>query len=344
MARIIKKASFAMLLVTCVAVPVVISACSSAGETAAGADEPSASSIGLELQVGTGLTLAEVSYTISGSAGFTKSGALDVSNSTVISGVISGLPVGAGYTVSLSGTTSDGSTTCAGSASFSVTAHETTLVSVHLVCHEAPSNGSVAVDGTLNVCPIADGIMATPAEVLVGGTLALSALAHDPDNGPSPLSYQWSASSGTFSDATVLAPTFTCTTAGTATITVLVSDGDANASCADQASVTVQCTPTASDVQAILNANCISCHSGAAPPRGLTLVDVRAVVGTAAVECTQKLRIVSGDSAHSFLVDKLLGAAQDGGCFSGKQMPLGKAPLAASDISLITSWINAGTP
>ncbi|HEY1537711.1 MAG TPA: hypothetical protein VGF76_27010 [Polyangiaceae bacterium] len=39
-----------------------------------------------------------------------------------------------------------------------------------------------------------------------------------------------------------------------------------------------------------------------------------------------------------------LGAAQDGGCFSGKQMPLGKAPLSASDISLTTSWINAGTP
>ncbi len=101
--------------------------------------------------------------------------------------------------------------------------------------------------------------------------------------------------------------------------------------------MTVQCTPTANDVQAILNANCTSCHSSAAAPRGLTLVDVRTVVGTAAVECTQKLRIVSGDSVHSYLVDKLLGAAQDGGCFSGKQM-------LASDISLITSWINAATP
>jgi hypothetical protein len=58
----------------------------------------------------------------------------------------------------------------------------------------------------------------------------------------------------------------------------------------------------------------------------------------------QKLRIVSGDSVQSYLVDKLLGAAQDGGCFSGKQMPLGKAPLSASDISLIASWSNAGTP
>ncbi len=137
MARIMKKACFAALLAACVSVPLAISGCSSVGENATGADEQSASSIGLELQVGAGLTLAEVSYTIVGAGGFTKSGTLDVSNSTVISGVISGLPVGAGYTVSLSGTTSDGSTTCAGSASFSVTAHQTTLVSVNLACHEA---------------------------------------------------------------------------------------------------------------------------------------------------------------------------------------------------------------
>ena len=88
MARIIKKTRFAALLAACVLMPVAISGCSSAREAATGTDEPSASSIGLELQVGAGLTLAEVSYTIVGSGGFTKSGTLDVSNSTVISGII----------------------------------------------------------------------------------------------------------------------------------------------------------------------------------------------------------------------------------------------------------------
>src|SRR5882724_5841070 len=33
----------------------------------------------------------------------------------------------------------------------------------------------------------------------------------------------------------------------------------------------------------------------------------------------KKLRIASGDSAHSYLVDKVLGAAQDGDCFSGSR-------------------------
>ena len=76
----------------------------------------------------------------------------------------------------------------------------------------------------------------------------------------------------------------------------------------------------------------------------MSLVDVTVPVGVPAVECTQKLRIASGNSTQSYLVDKIMGAAQDGGCFSGKQMPLGKPALAASDIATIASWINAGTP
>jgi hypothetical protein len=189
---------------------------------------------------------------------------------------------------------------------------------------------------------VADGIMASPAEVFVGGTIALAASAHDADNGPSALSYLWTASAGTFNDATLAAPVFTCTAPGTVTVTVSVSDGDGGPGCTDQASVTLTCTPTAADVQNILNANCISCHSGPTPPRGLSLVDVRAVVGAAAVECPLKLRIAPGNAAQSYLVDKILGAAQDAGCFSGRQMPLRQPPLAASDISVIASWINAG--
>ncbi len=45
-----------------------------------------------------------------------------------------------------------------------------------MTCHEAPRTGSVLVSGTLNICPTIDGISANPAEVQVGGTIALSAL------------------------------------------------------------------------------------------------------------------------------------------------------------------------
>ena len=43
-----------------------------------------------------------------------------------------------------------------------------------MTCHEAPRTGSVIVSGNLNVCPTIDGIDANPAEVQVGGTIALS--------------------------------------------------------------------------------------------------------------------------------------------------------------------------
>jgi hypothetical protein len=345
MARTIHRVGFWGLLLAGASSAALLCSCSSGTEgDASSADTQSSASIGLDLQLGSGLALNQLTYTISGPASFLKTGTLDVSNSTIVSGIIAGLPVGTGYTISLSGSTTDGGTTCVGSASFSVVARQTALVSVHLQCEQAPLNGSVSVNGTLNICPVADGIMANPSEVTVGSTIALSASAHDSDNGPAPLSYTWSATSGTFSDATAAAPTFTCTTPGTATIAVSVSDGDTDAGCADQTSVTVTCTPTSTEVQAIVDTNCTSCHSGSAPPRGLSLVDIRSVVGSAASGCPAKLRIVPGNAAESYLVDKILGVAQDGGCFSGKQMPLGKAPLAAGDIATITSWINAGTP
>ena len=72
--------------------------------------------------------------------------------------------------------------------------------------------------------------------------MSVTAFAHDPDNGPSPLSYSWTSTSGSFSDPTSAAPTFTCTVAGGATLTVMVSDGDPAAGCADKATVVVTCS------------------------------------------------------------------------------------------------------
>jgi hypothetical protein len=220
-----------------------VTACSSNRD---GTDPTQASerggSIGLALQIQPGVTINTVSYAITGSAGFTKSGAIDVSNSTTIASVIGGLPAGSGFSITLSATSTDGSESCAGSATFNVVAHQTSAVSVHLTCHEAPRNGSVMVNGSLNLCPAIDAVSANPSEVLVGSSLTLSATAHDTDNAPSPLSYKWSASSGAFSDPTAQNPRFTCTAAGSVTITLTASDGDPAASCADTSRVTVNCT------------------------------------------------------------------------------------------------------
>src|SRR5581483_3420721 len=103
-------------------------------------------------------------------------------------------------------------------------------------------------------------------------------------------------------------------------------------------------TPTTAQVQAILNANCTVCHNSPSSPRGLSWLDVRAQIGVASVDCPAKNRITSGDSLHSYMVDKIRGAAQDAGCFAGQRMPRGAPPLADTDIALIAAWIDAGTP
>ena len=188
-----------------------------------------------------GVTLTTVNYSISGPNGFSKTGSINVASSNTVSAVIGGLPAGTGYTITLTGTGTDG-TACAGSAPFTVTAGTVTAVSVGLDCHQPANTGSVAVNGTINVCPNLESLSASPAEVAVGSSLSLSAVAVDPDSGPSPLAYSWTSSSGTLTGANTASPSFKCLTTGTATVSVTVSDGDPQASCAAQGSVQVTCS------------------------------------------------------------------------------------------------------
>ncbi len=211
----------------------------SSGPAAQGSEH--AGDVTLDLQVG-GATITSASYTIIGQAGFSKTGSIDVSQSTKISANIAGLPAGAGYSITLNANASDASLTCSGSASFSVTAHQTTPVTVALTCKETSKTGSVLVNGALNICPVVDGISANPSSLDVGGSVVLAGLAHDTDAAPAALSYQWTATSGTLSSATSASPTFTCTAAGTATLSLTVSDGDATAGCGDTLTTDITCS------------------------------------------------------------------------------------------------------
>jgi uncharacterized protein YjiK len=195
-------------------------------------------SIGLALQLSSGATLNSVSYTITGPSSFSRSGTIDTSQSTTVTSVIGNLPAGSGLSITLDGTATDGATHCSAPATmFAVAAHMTTAVSVHLSCNVPGRTGSVLVNGHLNLCPILDGVSASPSEVLVGSSIALAATAHD-DGGPSPLGYHWTASSGTLSAADAQNPSLTCTAAGVVTVSVTATDGD----CTDMATATVTCT------------------------------------------------------------------------------------------------------
>ncbi len=210
-------------------------------------DPESFGSVGLSLSPVAGTSFDTISYVITGPGGFTRQGSIDTSHSSKLSTTVGGIPAGTGFSVSLSGTATDGSTSCTGSASFSVTARETTKVTVKLQCRETPKTGSVKVDGELNVCPLIDGVDANPAEALVGEILQLSATAHDADHEPEALSYAWSATSGTFSGAATATPSFTCTQAGTVTIKLEISDSD----CGDSVETTVTCSVPTDAVQVV---------------------------------------------------------------------------------------------
>jgi hypothetical protein len=217
-------------------------ACSSQEPSHGAAAQDQVGSLGLALQVAAGATVDDVSYQISGPQGFTKSGTIDVSQSATVSATIGGLPAGAGYSIALSATSLDGSTSCTGNGAFDVVARQTATASVHLICRQAPRTGSVSVNGSLNSCPVVDEITALPSGVMVGGSLSLTATAHDSDAGPAALSYLWSATAGgSFSDTASASPKFTCTGVGTVTVTLAVSDGDPAASCAGTLDTLITC-------------------------------------------------------------------------------------------------------
>jgi serine/threonine protein kinase len=193
--------------------------CSDASSPPIAPSSERAGEVALQLQLAPGATLTSANYSITGPAAFAKTGSLDVSQSSKISGTIGGIPAGSGYTVTLAASTADASFACSGSGTFNVTAHQTTPVSVAVTCKEKVKAGGVLINGALNICPVADGINASTNDLDVGATATLVALAHDTDAAPAALRYQWVASSGTLSSATEQSPTFTCTAAGVATLT-----------------------------------------------------------------------------------------------------------------------------
>lgn len=215
-------------------------ACSSSSDSNAPAAESDEAlgSLGLSLKTAAGVTIDAFGYVITGPGGFSRQGTINVASSTTMSGLVSGIPVGAGYSVVLTAASTDASTSCNGSASFAIAPRATTAVKVQLRCREQGRTGSVLVSGELNQCPLIDGIGAAPGEVLVGSSLSLSGLAHDSDNAPRPLSYLWTVSSGTLSNASAKEPTFTCAAAGEVSVTLKVSDND----CDDTLAATVVCT------------------------------------------------------------------------------------------------------
>jgi hypothetical protein len=184
-------------------------------------------SIGMNLTLAGGQNVSSVSWVVTGPNGAStvvQQGAVPVQNSRTISFRVSGLPAGNGYQITLTGTSSDGSVTCTGSAQFSVTARATTTVVDTLQCNAALSEaGSVQVGAPLYNCAAAGSVSVSPSEAATGTPISLIATATGVD--PSAITYAWSAPSGSFSAPSAASTNFTCSTPGTVTLTLTVGDG-----------------------------------------------------------------------------------------------------------------------
>jgi hypothetical protein len=101
----------------------------------------------------------------------------------------------------------------------------------------------------------------------------------------------------------------------------------------------------AATVGPLLVAECTGpgCHSGAMPKAGLDLRAAAAyddLVGIAASQCGDRLRVTPGDASNSYLMNKLRGVD----LCSGTQMPKAGQSLSEPDLAAIESWICNGAP
>jgi hypothetical protein len=200
--------------------------------------------VGMALTLPSGESVSQVNFELrNGGGSLVASGSVPVpSPRAVLSAIIGKVPAGKSYVIQLTATNVGGGVTCSGSATFDVVASETTSVDVVLRCQTPSNNGSVIVNGHLDICPRLTSFTAGPRTLPVGQAAALSAAATDPDPGDV-ITFAWTATSGTFDNAAGSKTTFTCASPGVATVSAAVSDG----SCSDVATFDITCLSLCGD-------------------------------------------------------------------------------------------------
>lgn len=325
-------------------------------------------SVSMDLQIGPGVTINTVNWTISNATtGFSRAGSAAVRFSNVVSFQAGAIPAAGGYTIALSATSVDGAFSCAGTAGFAITALAVTPVSVQLNCSTAPAGqGTVVVIGTTQVCANLDSLSASPLETAVNTPITLTATG---SAGTLPVGFSWTASAGSFDNPHSAAPTFTCpATPGPVTITVMVSPSAASCTTVTTQSVTVTCDtldPTFTNVYAsIIGQRCTGCHrpGGSGVTVGMldmstpgaayaNLVGINAQgigAGTSGVTCASVMpplvRVAPGDATDSLLFNKVHSklAGTNPPCGSPMPLPATAVPLTQAEVDLISAWIAAG--
>jgi hypothetical protein len=211
--------------------------------------EPFASGLlAVRLQPEAALQLQSVDYQITRPDGFVRSSPIAVSTEaqTSFSFKVQDLQPGDDYALTVTGeaklAVAATITGCRARSNVSIAAGQSTSIALRMQCDGISTTGSQQA-GTLNECPAVLALRASPDSVGVGESVVLHADIRDAADGPSPLTYRWSTSAGTFPGST-LDTTYTCQRPGSVALNLTVSDGDSK--CDDtEAAVYVTCTDAA---------------------------------------------------------------------------------------------------
>ncbi len=178
-----------------------------------------------------------VTYKITATSSGTTllSGSINTSDPNATPSLDVALPptaAGATDTVLLTATTAAGVACTTAPTTFAVTSGVNTNVMLSMVCGTSvPQTVPGTIDitttvSTSNSCPSITSAVIAPDQTSVGGTVAVSTTGADPDGDS--LTYAWGPAAN-FAAPTAASTTYTCTAAGTQTITLAISDGKCNA-------------------------------------------------------------------------------------------------------------------
>lgn len=209
-----------------------ISACSSADVSHS---EQDAGSLRAALTLPDGASIEAIEYSITGNGIAPLTGSVSVKDSSRATFRVGGIPAGQGYTISISTTTSDDQS-CSGSAPFDIVASQTSSVSVAIQCGTGQTQGEVKVDASVSQCPLVVGLSASPTEVNVGSSIALSSA-----TSPGTAGVIWSATAGQFGDPSAKSTSYTCDAAGDQTVTVTLQGAPSSCS-ASARTVVITCS------------------------------------------------------------------------------------------------------
>jgi hypothetical protein len=213
--------------------------------TSEASEKEATGSVALALTLPSGITINTVTATVTGPGDVSRTSNVDVTNSSILRFRVGNLPVGPGYTMTLSAITADGAN-CAGTEPFAVENAQVTDLMMVLTCAntvapESDTQGDLTVNVDVETapalsCPVVTGISSLPLEAFAGGVMELEGFA----SSTSDVTYAWTGTGGTFSTPASATANFTCQGSGERTLTFAISKPGCPGS---SGSVTVSCSP-----------------------------------------------------------------------------------------------------